>query len=189
MLDRQGELILDAGVTLQDLKDVADSLQGHVSSLATTAETCLNSNGQHCQIDPKDQVSDYDYRIKLPVARGSFQEDLDLATSTEAVNRLPAELQHAKDLVFNYFRARGVRDVPPAWVDNDPNVVAKSNELAAAQAEFQHLTANRLSDIKAARLRQWIQTVSEQRCNISSRDPGCLTQSAIDELGTKLVVK
>jgi hypothetical protein len=85
-LNTSNSFILGAGVFVQDLKNLDDKLLAHLQRLKLAAQKCLDSQGKTCTIDPQDQVSDYEYRILLPVAEDSFAADTEIKKATTVLD-------------------------------------------------------------------------------------------------------
>jgi hypothetical protein len=165
IVDHKGKYILDYGVSGQQLDNVNNQLFEHTRNLSRTAGACIESDGKRCQVDTGDQKPDYEYRILLPVARGSFQADVDLKDAKADADTKRSELD----------KFQAAYDKAPALqVFLKPQLAAMTVEYQTAAAKLDQLQAAYPGALKAAIAKVWIQDVASLRCKYDTLNPGCI---------------
>jgi hypothetical protein len=182
-----GSFILGHGVTLQSLSAMEDVISGHLRSLTVTATNCANSTPPSCQIDPSDDLSDYQFRIQLPVATGSFPEDVTLSQAVADLNAKQVTLTQKQTALQNMnpnenFYA-GFRRLRQADVD------AAQVSVNQAQANVTLLQAQYPQALQKAIGRQWIENVVADRCQQNILDSECITNAASAIIEAKIVTQ
>ncbi len=187
ILATPGTFILGHGVTVQSLKDMDDAMLKHLQNLTTTATNCINSTPPSCQIDPADDLSDYQFRILLPVAVGSFAEDVALSQALSDLSAKQATLAQQQAALQNMdpnenFYA-GFRRLHEASVN------AAQVGVNQAQANLARLQAKYPQALQQAIGKQWIENVVADRCQQNVLDSECIMNAAITSIETKIVTQ
>ena len=77
VLQKPDDYIFRSALTLDSVRAMQDELRvQHLPRLQARIEECLN--GQSCETPAQDAILDYEFRARLPVREGSFQEDIRL---------------------------------------------------------------------------------------------------------------
>jgi hypothetical protein len=178
--------ILGRGVDVKDLGPLEVSLSDSVKRLEKDAEHCFESSGADCTIDSRDQISDYEYRIKLPVRKASFAVDVEL---TNKLNTLEQKKQALAAAIENGSRIMNshVVGVPSPQLlrqltGNDQNAF---DQTAAIVADLQSRYPQALRE---AILTQWIIIPVDARCNELFTASDCINSAEIQALGKRIVV-
>jgi hypothetical protein len=188
------EYILGHGVELADLTPLETDLLGHVKNIAQKAEDCLQSKGTDCKLDPADQISDYEYRIKLPVRRGSFAEDTALsnARSTQEAkqNALKALIQQLTTGSKDNFVRNGMSNILASRPDLVNQMATKERaELDQANQALANLEPAYPEDLRRAILTQWIKIPVKARCDADYTRSDCIDSEKIESYGKRIVTK
>jgi hypothetical protein len=164
-----------------------DAISDHIRSLTITATNCANSTPPSCQIAPSDDLSDYQFRIQLPVATGSFPEDVALSQAVADLDAKQSILAQKQSALQNEnpnenFYA-GFRRLRQADVNTAQAAVNQ------AQASVTQLQAQYPQALKNAIGRQWVENVAADRCQQNILDSECINNDKIASIEAKIVTQ
>ena len=183
--------ILGGGVGIEDLGKIEGSLNASIKRLDADAKRCFDSSGADCVIDPQDQTSDYEYRIRLPVRKASFAADVELTNTQNILEQkrqlLAAAVANATRLMNSPLAMGGP---PPA----DPDAFLRQatgndrNAFDQATAVVSDLESRYPEALREAILNQWIITPRNARCLEDFTSRYCIDSTAIQVLGKRILV-
>jgi hypothetical protein len=187
ILQNPNSFILGRGVTVKQLQDLDDSLLNHLRSLTKVAQACSESNGANCAISPDDRISDYAYRILLPVAQGSFAADRELTAAALDLGSKQKALADARAAVSKGFQDLLKVALTPEFIER----LTAPQQAAATQA------ANYLATLQAAYpealrdavVKTWISPAVADRCRDNVNDDGCINNAQIADWSSKIVTQ
>lgn len=87
MIQNPNDYVLGRGVSQENLRAMAVKLLDHMKNLKMKAKACLDSSGADCVIENADAISDYEYRVLLPVRYVACQGCIDLDAANQARDR------------------------------------------------------------------------------------------------------
>lgn len=177
--------VLGHGVTVPDVQMHQDEVRSALLRIKDAAQKCIDSQQANCQLETRDNVSDYTYRVFLPVEAGSFPEDISLTQLTQSEAQAEADLA-ALNAKVDAVNARG--GFPRFHIDKNtwPPLVAARNKVASLKAQLAQANADYAGALKTAIVRQWIDRPSSIRCKSDVADPGCLSNAQITEWTKKV---
>jgi|GEM_PF-4241211 len=181
ILANQSAYIFDQGLTVEQFKTVSDRLQSLTKDIKGLAQKCFSSAGAGCELPAQYRLSDYTFRARMPVARGSFQTDVDLpkataelAAATSSLNAVQNEINNSSGGIFSC----------KVNIGFCPELKAKLIIALAAQADatakLTQLRAQYPRSLKATIARTWLESVNTARCTRDVLDSGCTSLADLD---------
>lgn len=148
--------VLGHGVTLDGLQAVDQQLYEHIQRLNKTAQTCNASGFANCKIDPKDDITDYQFRAKLPVPKLSFLEDWIISVKS------PIDIAAARRQL--------------AFPGGTPQFYAQVRAtLSSYIQQFNHAQAEYPAALRRAIGSKWISSALHDRCDADPGSVDCIS--------------
>jgi hypothetical protein len=186
MIKTPSDYVLGRGVSIATLQTIEVALLDHMKSLKKRANDCLGSDGANCSIDRADEVSDYEFRIQLPVRYVACQGciDLDKANKSRDQAKLTLDARYAAERGFGSWlhvsdpeRFAGDRTHPEQAAYNQALAIA-----AARAAEYPQALRDSISS-------QWIEIPARARCDQDILDKGCINEAQRQELKKRILIQ
>jgi hypothetical protein len=185
MLQSPSEYVLDKGVTLSDLATLEGQLLARSQSVKKRARECIDSSGTNCTLSTEDQVSDYTFRVRMPIRRAACPAcvALDNATQDAAV-----KLKAWRDAIKYYAamaEALRINEKQKFWDAQTQNERLAANNAAALVSK---LTAEYPEGLRSAIATEWIEIPARARCAEDELNTGCVNELEIQELKKQIII-
>jgi hypothetical protein len=164
------DYILGDGVTLDSLDALDQQMWEHVKRLDDSAKTCVSSGFARCTIDPRDDITDYAFRAKMPVPKHSFLEDQEIWNLT--TNLIPA-IRHNQSIPGG----------SPQFYALGRTMLQNFNEdLIHAQAEYP-------AALRRAIAAKWISSAVHDRCDADAGSEDCISPAQEDAITAQIIIQ
>ncbi len=191
MIHSSGNYNFDRGVSMADLQHTETELDSLVRGLNMVAQKCYETQGQGCSVDPSLAVSDYEFRIKLPVRKNSFVADTELENTKKELTTKQALLDHETEAA-RYRLSHGLG----TSLTNEQREQMINMAVSARREEVQRLSdqvkqfeANYPKALHDAILEQWIVLPVLARCHADPVSVDCLNAEKVEELLSRIRVR
>lgn len=185
MIAKPDDYILDHGVSRSDLDQIEGQLLDHLKRLKQKSADCLDSSGANCKIQSQDKVSDYEYRIRLPIRKVACPAYISLQAAIA-----DAPVKHQQYLkVLNYYQQLAeqlrIEKKQDFWGPNSAPARAADEQAAAVLKSQTEQFPEGIRDAIAA---QWIELPARARCADDVLSDGCISQADIEKFKKRIVV-
>jgi hypothetical protein len=177
------------GTTPTLLKAKSDEVQIALDTLRSVAQRCANADASACRLPRGISASDYQYRIYMPVRRGSFDYDTTLRALAWAADS--ADKNAGAAAVAAPPMPPGAFGLPvaqafPIWIRlrTAPHTANRDGLMYEFLAQRQ-AWGERLRDHI---IDEWVRRASDLRCDLQPPDDGCLFNSTIDSLAAMVPI-
>lgn len=173
VLQRSDSYLFRGALVEQSVRDLQDRLRLTVlPTLVDRIKSCIN--GGSCSIPSESAGLDYEVRKMMPVAKGSFAEDLQLAQLENRATAARAALASTPDTI--------TFQLPPPFSKitiPNPQKPARAQELTDAEAALANARSSYSVSLATAVYKQWIELPSYYRCLDESTSDYCLSQAQL----------
>ncbi len=181
VLQRPEAYVLVGGIDLESVRQLQDTLRLVVlPALSSRIVTCLA--GADCSVPTDGAPLDYDSRMRMPVLKGSFTEDVKLRQLLLDRDATAASFAAMPDNVF--------LDLPKPFGGKIalPNVEKGKvkQKLEGLEVALQKAQAGYLAAVASAVQAQWIDTPSFHRCLEKPVWDYCLSNATLASYGDKI---
>jgi len=151
----------------ESVKDTRDQIKQRLAALNQLASKCMESLGYDCNLPGSNAVSDYDYRLGLPVPAGSFAEDVERQTleglitqHKEHKNRLAAQYVSRQGHGVNIARKRKYQGIRIANNVFNPQIERAERSLSALK---EGAWGEQMIETK---MNWWVSEIARERCKL-----------------------
>jgi hypothetical protein len=184
ILAERDKYYIGFGASLGSLKKLQDEIQAHMDSLSRGLHACMLEGSQNCVLEPSDMTADYEFRLQLPVRKGSFSSSTLLEGQRSTVASLRGTVAALPDTISIRIPRAGGGFPPITGFDTmaieNPGKKAKAQELVNAERALTTLEERFLPALREAVFKHWIEGAAIDRCLREPRSSLCLSQAAMD---------